>query len=124
MGVQLAGADPRRFGHGSIGARVAALGRAFDMTVLVHAPSKTVAEPGIHQTSMDELLAASDFVVLLAVTTEEMRHLKPTAYFVETSSSASGARGGAGSLSRKERGPSSAFLARSGLAFFWPLATR
>ncbi len=80
--------------HGSIGARAAGLGRAFGMTVLVHDPQKTVAEPGIRQTGMDELLAASDFVVLLAVASDETRHLmnaarfagmKPTAYFVNVS---------------------------------------
>ena len=94
MGVQLAGATLGVIGHGSIGARVAALGRAFGMTVLVHDPHKTVAEPGIRQAGMDELLAASDFVVLLAVASEETRHLmnaarfagmKPTAYFVNVS---------------------------------------
>ena len=94
MGVQLAGATLGVIGYGSIGARVAELGCAFGMTVLIHDPHKTVAEPGIRQAGMDELLAASDFVVLLAVATEETRHLmnvarfaamKPTAYFVNVS---------------------------------------
>lgn len=91
MGVQLAGATLGVIGYGSIGTRVAALGRAFGMPVLVHDPHKAVDEPEIRQTGMDELLGASDFVVCLAVATEETRHLmnaarfaamKPTAFFV------------------------------------------
>ncbi len=81
MGVQLDGATLGVIGHGSIGAHVAAVGRAFGMTVLVHDPHKTVAEPGIRQTGLDELLAASDFVVLLAVATDETRHLMNAARF-------------------------------------------
>ncbi len=78
-------------GYGSIGTHVAAVGRAFGMTVLVHDPHKTVADPGIRQTGLDELLGASDFVVLLAVATEETRGMmdaarfaamKPSAFFV------------------------------------------
>lgn len=91
MGVQLGGATLGVIGHGSIGAHVALTGRALGMTVLVHDPLKTVAEPGIRQTGLDELLAASDFVVLLAVATDETRNLmnaarfaamRPTAFFV------------------------------------------
>jgi D-isomer specific 2-hydroxyacid dehydrogenase, NAD binding domain len=94
MGVQLAGATLGVIGHGSIGARFAAYGRAVGMTLLVHDPHKRLAEPRIRQAGIDELLAASDFVVLLAVATEETRHLmnaarfaamKPAAYFVNAS---------------------------------------
>lgn len=94
VGVQLAGATLGVIGNGGIGSRVAAIGRAFAMTVLVHDPHKTVVEADIEQTGLDELLSASDFVVCLAVATEETRHLmsaerfaamKPTAFFVNTS---------------------------------------
>ncbi len=91
VGVQLGGATLGVIGYGSIGTHVAAIGSAFSMTVLVHDPYKEVAESGIRQTGLDELLAASDFVVLLAVATEETRGMmdaarfaamKRTAYFV------------------------------------------
>ncbi len=91
MGVQLDGATLGVIGYGSIGKRVAELGRAFGMTVLVHDPHKTVAEPGVRQAGLEEVLAAADFVICLAVATEETRHLmnaerfaamKPSAFFV------------------------------------------
>ena len=93
-GVQLAGATLGIIGFGSIGVRVAELGRAFGMTVLVNDPRKAVDEPDIRQTGLDELLAASDFVVLLAVANEDTRYLmnadrfaamKRTAFFVNVS---------------------------------------
>jgi D-3-phosphoglycerate dehydrogenase len=94
VGVQLAGATLGVIGYGRIGVRVAALGRIFGMSVLVHDPHKTVGEPDIRQTDIDELLTASDFVVCLAAATEETHGLmnadrfaamKPTAYFVNVS---------------------------------------
>jgi D-3-phosphoglycerate dehydrogenase / 2-oxoglutarate reductase len=94
VGAQLAGATLGVIGYGRIGARVAALGRAFGMTVLAYDPYKAIGEPEIRQTGLDELLAASDFVVCLAVASEETNHLmnaarfaamKPTAFFVNVS---------------------------------------
>lgn len=81
MGLQLAGAALGVIGHGSIAAASPRSAAPRGMTVLVHDPHKTVAEPGIRQAGMDELLAASDFVVLLAVATEETLHLMNAARF-------------------------------------------
>ncbi len=64
------------------------------MTVLASDPYKTIDEPGIAQVSFEDLLARSDFVVCLAVATEETENLmnaaafarmKPTAFFINLS---------------------------------------
>ncbi len=96
VGVQLDGATLGVIGHGSIGAHVATIGRTFGMTVLVHDPYKTVSDPAIRQTGLDELLAAADFVVLLAVASDETRDMmnatrfaamRPTAFFINVARS-------------------------------------
>src|ERR1044071_4933570 len=64
------------------------------MTVLASDPYKTIAEDGVRQVSFEDLLAAADFVVCLAVATEETENLidaralarmKPSAFFINLS---------------------------------------
>jgi len=81
MGVQLEGATLGVIGYGAIGRRVAALGQAFRMRVLVNDPYATVDAAGIEQVALDRLLAESDFVVPLAVATNETENLMDDAAF-------------------------------------------
>lgn len=75
MGAQLEGATLGVIGYGAIGRRVAELGRAFRMRVLVSDPYAAVDGAGVEQVSLDELLAAADFIVPLAVATPETENL-------------------------------------------------
>jgi D-3-phosphoglycerate dehydrogenase len=93
-GRQLKGSTLGIIGYGVIAQYLAPLGAALGMTVLVSDPYKTVAQPGIRQVSLDELLAASDFVICLAIANEETEKLmnearfsqmKPTAFFINLS---------------------------------------
>ena len=93
-GIQLAGSTLGVIGYGAIGRRVAAMGAALGMRVLVTDPYVKVAEAGIEKWEFDELLAAADYVVCLAVATEEtenlmdaaaFRRMKPGAFFVNVS---------------------------------------
>src|SRR6185436_11046570 len=70
------------------------LGLAFGMRVLVTDPYARVVNPGITQMEMPRLLAESDYVVCLAIATEETENLmnaaafaqmKPTAFFINAS---------------------------------------
>ena len=88
LGVQLAGATLGILGYGSIGVFTAEVARSFGMTVLVADPYKTVSDPEIRQTAMEELLAESDFVVCLVVANEETRHLMNAEAFARMKSSA------------------------------------
>jgi D-3-phosphoglycerate dehydrogenase len=94
MGKQLAGSTLGVIGYGAIGRRVAALGAALEMRVLVSDPHAKVAEAGIEQVGFGDLLSAADFVVCLAVATEQTENLmndvafsrmKHGAYFVNVS---------------------------------------
>jgi len=94
MGTQLAGAVLGVIGYGAIGTRMAEVGKALGMTVLVHDPFKTIADDGIEQTDMNKLLSESDFVICLAVANAETENLigaeafgrmKETAFFVNAS---------------------------------------
>ena len=91
MGRQLAGSTLGVIGYGTIGRRVAALGRALEMYVLVHDPYLRVNDPGITQAALETVLAGADYVVCLAVATAETENLinaaafaamAPHAYFV------------------------------------------
>jgi D-3-phosphoglycerate dehydrogenase len=94
MGTQLAGSTLGVIGYGAIGARLAELGLALGQRVLVSDPHVEVAVPGIEQVSLRALLEGSDFVVCLAVATEETENLidagalarmRSTAYFINLS---------------------------------------
>jgi D-3-phosphoglycerate dehydrogenase len=93
-GRQLAGAIAGIIGYGPLGRRVAELALAFGMTVLVSDPYVTVEQGEIEQVELDELLRRSDFVLPLAVATEEtenligaaqLRLMRPDAYLVNLS---------------------------------------
>jgi D-3-phosphoglycerate dehydrogenase / 2-oxoglutarate reductase len=91
MGRQLRGSTLGIIGYGSIGRRLAELGLALSMKILVNDPYVQVVEPELRQTDLGTLLAESDFVVCLAVATpetenligrDELRWMKPSAYLV------------------------------------------
>jgi D-3-phosphoglycerate dehydrogenase len=93
-GRQLEGATLGIIGYGVIGRYLAPIGQALGMEVIVSDPYQTVTAPGIRQVSLDALLAESDFVVCLAVATEETENLmnavrfaqmKPSAFFINLS---------------------------------------
>ena len=94
MGRQLHGSVAGIIGYGPVGRNVAELLLAFGMTVLVNDPYVAVERAGIQQVSLDELVRRADFVIPLAVATEEteniigeaqLRAMKPTAYLVNLS---------------------------------------
>jgi len=95
MGIQLKGKTIGIVGVGSIGSRVAMIGRAFGMDVLLFDPSvlPTRLEQFGQVAELDELMKASDFVSVHAPLTEEtrgmlgpeqFRMMKKTAFFVNT----------------------------------------
>jgi D-3-phosphoglycerate dehydrogenase / 2-oxoglutarate reductase len=71
MGKELKGATLGVIGYGAIGREVVRVGKALGMNVLVNDPY----QKGIEQVSLDELLSRSDYVVPLAVATEETENL-------------------------------------------------
>lgn len=75
MGRQLSGATLGVIGYGAIGRRVAELGLALGMTVLVDDPHKDVATDGLEQVALADLMARADFIVCLAVATPETENL-------------------------------------------------
>jgi D-3-phosphoglycerate dehydrogenase len=94
MGQQLHGSVAGIIGYGPLGRRVADLLLAFGMTVLVNDPYVRIGRAGIDQVSLDEIVRRADFVLPLAVATEEtenligdaqLRAMKPTAYLVNLS---------------------------------------
>jgi D-3-phosphoglycerate dehydrogenase len=94
VGRQLAGASVGLIGFGLIAQHLARLARAFGMTVLATDPYKAINEPGVQAATFEEVLARSDFVVCLAVATDETENLvdgaalarmKPTAFFINLS---------------------------------------
>jgi D-3-phosphoglycerate dehydrogenase len=62
-------------GFGRIARAVARRLQGWDMTSLVYDPFIEVQEPGIRQTSLEELLAESDVITLHAVASPANRHL-------------------------------------------------
>jgi D-3-phosphoglycerate dehydrogenase len=94
MGVQLRGATLGIIGYGSIGRRLAQLGVALGMDVVVADPHVRVDAAGLRQADLGALLGEADFVVCLAVATEatenligaaELGRMKPSAFFVNVS---------------------------------------
>nr|WP_249790370.1 NAD(P)-dependent oxidoreductase [Bradyrhizobium yuanmingense] len=75
MGRQLAGSRIGIIGYGSIGRYLAEIARVLRMEVLVSDPFVTVSDAAIRQVGLDELLAASDYVVCLAVANEQTENL-------------------------------------------------
>jgi D-3-phosphoglycerate dehydrogenase / 2-oxoglutarate reductase len=91
MGRQLRGSTLGIIGYGSIGRRLATLGQALGMRVLVTDPCVQVP---LRQTDLGRLLEESDFVVCLAVATpetenligrDELARMKATAFLVNVS---------------------------------------
>lgn len=94
--TDLAGSRLGIIGYGALGKKVALLGRAFGMEICVTARS-TVAEPGVTQLPLDELVRTCDVVTLHLPLSEQTRHMigaaelatmKPGAVLINT------ARGG------------------------------
>jgi D-3-phosphoglycerate dehydrogenase len=71
LGRELRGSTLGVIGYGAIGKEVTRIGKAFGMRVLIHDPYVK----GVAQTSFEELLKESDFVVPLAVATAETENL-------------------------------------------------
>jgi D-3-phosphoglycerate dehydrogenase len=75
MGRQLAGSTAGIIGFGPLGRRVAELCVAFGMDVLVHDPYVDVALAGVSPATFDEVCRRADFLLPLAVATEETENL-------------------------------------------------
>ncbi len=75
LGRQLRGSTLGLIGYGHIGTRLAQLGLALDMRILVNDPFVRVVEPELRQTDLGTLLVEADFVVVLATATEETEKL-------------------------------------------------
>jgi D-3-phosphoglycerate dehydrogenase / 2-oxoglutarate reductase len=74
-GRQLRGSTLGIIGYGHIGTRLAQLGLALGMRLMVSDPYVRVIEREIRQVDLGTLLAEADFVVVLAVATEETENL-------------------------------------------------
>lgn len=92
--TELAGKTLGLVGYGDIGRKVAAIGRAFGMTVLVNRRSSNAAEDGVTIVGREMLFAESDVVSLHCpatpdtigfVNNELLSRVKPTAYLLNTS---------------------------------------
>ena len=90
LGRELKGSTLGVIGYGAIGREVVRLGEAFGMSVLVCDPYSS----GVETVSLENLLKHSDYVVPLAVATEETENLmndaafaimKPGSYFINAS---------------------------------------
>jgi D-3-phosphoglycerate dehydrogenase len=75
MGRQLGGSRIGIIGYGSIGRYLAEIAKVMRMEVLVSDPFATVSDGAIKQVGLDELLAASDYVVCLAIANEQTEKL-------------------------------------------------
>lgn len=75
MGRQLAGSRIGIIGFGSIARHLAEIARVLGMEILVADPFVTIDDPAIRQVTLDELLAASDYVVCLAIANAETENL-------------------------------------------------
>jgi D-3-phosphoglycerate dehydrogenase len=94
MGRQLFGSTLGIIGYGSIGRALAPLAAMLGMAVLIADPYATISDARFKQVSFEDLLAESDYVVCLAVATEETEDLigagalgrmKPSAFFINLS---------------------------------------
>jgi D-3-phosphoglycerate dehydrogenase len=94
LGRQLSGSILGIVGYGAIGRALAPLGAALGMQVLVFDPYAKVDDERFDQVSLHDVLRRSDYVVCLAVATEETENLmdaaafaqmRPGAYFINVS---------------------------------------
>ena len=94
MGRQLASSTLGIIGYGAIGRQLAPLAAALGMNVLIADPYAAVEDARFAQVSFEDLLARSDYVLCLAVATEETENLmgrdafarmKPSAFFLNLS---------------------------------------
>lgn len=81
MGRELKGSTLGVIGYGAIGREVARLGGAFGMNVVVADPYVNV--DGYRKVSLEELLGQADYVVPLAVATEETENLMNASAFAK-----------------------------------------
>lgn len=81
MGRQLSGAAVGIIGYGRIARHLAPVLAAMGVTVLVSDPYAQVDDPRFIKLPMDDLLARADYVVCLAVATEETENLLDAAAF-------------------------------------------
>jgi D-3-phosphoglycerate dehydrogenase len=81
MGRELRGSTLGIVGYGQIGRTLAEVSKALGMRVLVADPMVTVAQVGLHQVPLADLLAESDFVVCLAVANAQTENLFDAAAF-------------------------------------------
>ncbi len=93
-GRQLAGATLGIVGYGAIGRRLAELGAALGMKVIICDPYQTIAPGGPRQTGFETLLNDADYVVCLALSTPDtaglfgaaaFRAMRSDAYFINLS---------------------------------------
>ena len=94
MGRELRGATLGIVGYGHIGQRLAQIGLALGMQVIVCDPHVTLDDPALRQADLATLLALADHVVCLAAATEATENLfdaaafaamKPDAFFINAS---------------------------------------
>ena len=94
LGRQLHGSTAGIIGFGPLAQRVAQLCLGFGMRVIVHDPYVTVAGPGLEAVPLEMIFTDADFVVPLAVATDEtecivnaerLRMMKPDALLVNLS---------------------------------------
>ena len=94
MGRELRGATLGLIGYGQISRYLCKLALALGMRVLVCDPYAKVDDAALKQVSLDEVLGAADYVVCLAVASEETENLmndaaftamKPGAFFINPS---------------------------------------
>ncbi|HEX2555877.1 MAG TPA: NAD(P)-dependent oxidoreductase [Microvirga sp.] len=81
LGRQLSGSTLGIIGYGVIAQHLAPIALALGMRLLVTDPYKRIREKGITQVDQETLLGESDFVVCLAVATEETENLFGAAAF-------------------------------------------
>lgn len=81
MGLQLSAATLGIVGYGRIARRLAEVALALGMRVLVSDPHAAVEDPRITKLGFEEVLAASDIVVCLAISIPETRDLFNAAAF-------------------------------------------
>jgi D-3-phosphoglycerate dehydrogenase len=89
MGRQLKGSVLGIIGYGVIAQHLAPVAVALGMEVVVADPYKTVVAAGVRQVAFEELLREADFVVCLAVATDETESLMNAGAFARMKRTAS-----------------------------------